>query len=402
MSKQLPPIETLQSTEQSTEQSMLQSIKQSNKVKPVLLVLSVTAVLALVMFMLKPDEERKEDTKIIPAVEVIQIQPIDYVVPIKSEGVALPKTQINLAAEVSGKINFVAEGFINGGTFNQGDVLLKIDPRDYELAITRAKANVAAQLASLDLQQAKSDLAKTDWKKYGKKGKPNALNLNLPQVASAKAALDGAEADLQLAKRNLEKTHITAPFSGVILSKMVDFGQFVGVGTSLVTVASTEIVEIRLSLSDRQLHNSGLDKFDGSQNIVVKVTSEEVPNTQWLGKIASIESARDVQTLFNYVIIEIKQPFTQQNTPLRFNTFVNATLNGITLYQVYPIERGNIMPGDKVKVLSPQSLLIHKELEIVYADSEYKYISKGIDSDDKIITTGLSHIRVGDKLKLSE
>ncbi|MCF6319022.1 MAG: efflux RND transporter periplasmic adaptor subunit [Proteobacteria bacterium] len=393
MSKQLPPIETLQSTE------------QSNKVKPVLLVflvLSVTAVLAFVMFMLMPNEQKKENIKIIPAVEVIQIQPIDYVVPIKSEGVALPKTQINLAAEVSGKINFVADGFINGGTFSQGDVLLKIDPRDYELAITRAKANVAAQLASLDLEQAKSDLAKNDWEKYGKKGKANALNLNLPQVASAKAALDGAKADLQLAKRNLEKTHITAPFSGVILNKMVDFGQFVGVGTSLVNVASTEIIQIRLSLSDQQLHNSDLDKFDGSQNISVKITSEELPNTHWLGKIVSIEAARDVQTLFNYVIVEINQPFTQQNTPLRFNTFVNATLNGITLYQVYPVERGNIMPGDKVKLLSPQSLLAHKKVEVIYADSEYKYISKGIDSDDRIITTGLSHIKVGDKLKLSE
>ncbi len=396
MSKQLPPIETLQSTEQST--------MKSNKVKPVLLiffVLSVTAILALVMFMLMPNEQKKENIKIIPDVEVIQIYPIDFVVPIKSQGVALPKTQINLAAEVSGKINFVADGFINGGTFNQGDVLLKIDPRDYQLAITRAKANVAAQLANLDLEQAKSDLAKNDWKKYGKKGKANALNLNLPQVASTKAALDGAKADLQLAKRNLEKTHITAPFSGVILNKMVGFGQFVGLGTFLASVASTEIAEIRMSLSDVQLHNSGLDQFDGSQNVQVIITSEEAAGIQWIGKIASIEAQRDARTLFNYAIVEVAQPFSQQAVPLRFNTFVNVRLNGVTLHQVYPIERGNIMPGDKVKVLSPQSLLTHKKVEVIYADSEYKYISKGIDSDDKIITTGLSHIKVGDELKLS-
>lgn len=389
MSKKLPPIKSLQST------------KTRNKVKPVLLVLLVTVILVFLMIVLKPKEQKKEDVKVVPTVEVIQIQPIDYVIPIKSEGVILPKTQINIAAEVSGKITFVADGFINGGTFVKGDELLKIDPRDYELAITRAKANVAAQQANLDLQQAKSDLAKSDWKKYGKKGKPNALNLNLPQVASAKAALDGARADLQLAKRNLEKTHITAPFSGVILSKMVDLGQFVGLGTSLVSVASTEVAEVRMSLSDSQLHNSGLDKFDGSQNIQVGISSEEAAGIQWTGKIASIEAQRDARTLFNYAIVEVAQPFSQQSVPLRFNTFVNAQLNGVTLYQVYPIERGNIMLDNKVRVLSDQSKLIHKDVESVYSDDDFKYISKGIDSEDRIITTGLSHSKVGDELKLA-
>jgi len=390
MPKKLPPIESLQST------------KVRNNVKPVLLVLLVTAVLVFLMILLKPNEQKKEDVKVVPTVEVVQIQPIDYVIPIQSEGVVLPKTQINIAAEVSGKITYVADGFINGGNFNKDDVLLKIDSRDYELAITRAKANVAAQQANLDLQQAKSDLAKSDWKKYGKKGKPNALNLNLPQVASAKAALDGALADLQLAERNLEKTHITAPFSGVILSKMVDVGQFVGLGTPLAGVASTEIAEVRMSLSDEQLHNSGLDQFDGSQNIQVRITNEEAVGSVWTGKIASIEAQRDARTLFNYAIVEIAQPFSQQAVPLRFNTFVNARLDGVTLRQVFPLERGNIMLDDKVKVLSPESVLEYKKVEIIYADDDYKYISKGIDVNDKIITTGLSHIKVGEKLKLAQ
>lgn len=389
-SQKLPPVETLQAT------------KTSQKYMPVLLVLLVTAVLVFAMIKLKSKEQKKDDVKIIPTVEVIQIQPIDYVIPIRSEGMVLPKTKINISAEVNGKITFVSKDFINGGRFNNGDILLKIDPRDYELAIIRANANVAAQIANLDLQQAKSDLAKSDWKKYGKKGKPNALNLNLPQVASAKAALDGAKADLQLAERNLEKTNITAPFSGVILNKIVDLGQFVNMSTPLVGIASTEISEIRMSLSDEQLHNSGLDRYDGSQSIEVKITSEEAPNVQWLGTVASIEAQRDAKTLFNYVVVEVNQPFTQQAVPLRFNTFVNASLNGATLHQVYPVERGNITLDNKVKVLSPEFKLIYKEVVIVYSDEDYKYIAEGINSNDQIITTGLSHIKVGDELKLSK
>jgi RND family efflux transporter MFP subunit len=380
----------------------LTSNKSSKKFAPVLLVLAVTFLLALLMIILKPKEQKKDLAKVVPTVEVVQVQPIDYVIPIQSEGVVFPKTKINIAAEVSGKITFISDNFTNGDRFSQGDVLLKIDPKDYELAITRAKANVAAQRANLDLQQAKSDLAKSDWKKYGKKDEPNALNLNLPQVASAKAALDGAKADLQLAQRNLEKTLITAPFDGVILAKMTDLGQFITLGTPLVSVASTEVAELRISLSDEQLHQSGLEKFDGAQNIKAKITSEEIPNVQWLGKISSIEAQRDAKTLFNYAVVEIDRPFSQQDVPLRFNTFVTARMNGETLPQVYLIERGNIMQNNKVRVLSPVSTLMYKDVEIVYTDEKYKYINKGINSNDKIIITSLSNIKLGDELKLAE
>lgn len=425
---------------------------KSNKIIPVMIVLLVTAILAFVMIKMKPKEQKKENTKLVPAVEVIQIEPIDYVVPIKSDGMVVPKTKINISAETSGKITFVSDNFSNGGSFSKGDVLVKIDPVDYELAITRAQANVAAQQANLDLQQAKSDLARSDWKKYGKKGKPNALNLNLPQVASAKAALSGARADLKLAIRNLEKTTIIAPFSGVILSKMVDLGQFVNMSTPLASIASTQIAEIRMSLSDEQLQNSGLDKFDGSQKITVTISSEETPDVQWQGTVASIEAQRDAKTLFNYAIIEVAQPFTQQSTALRFNTFVNVDLAGRTLHQVYPIDRGIVLLDEKVNVLikkspleditrhltafdaeeylfyklrkfnlfyliveldvmnfykwqysnlfMPQSKLDKQKIHIIYSDNEKVYVDKGIDKDDLIITTSISStIKSGSELK---
>lgn len=372
--------------------------KKPHKFKPVLLVLLVTAVLIAIMSMFKPKEQKKEDTKIIPAVEVIQVQPIDYVVPIKTDGTVVPQTQINISAEANGRVVFVSENFINGQVFTEGEVLLKIDPVDYELAITRAKANVASQQANLDLQQAKSDLARKDWKKYGKKGKPDALNLNLPQVASAKAALSAAQADLKLAQRNLNKTIISAPFDGVMLTKMVDLGQFVSLGTPVASVAATETAQIRISLSDEQMHNSGLDQFDSTQNVSVTISSDETEDTQWYGKIASIEAQRDAKTLFNYAIVEVTQPFKQQSMPLRFNTFVNVSLDGTTLKQVYPLERGFVTLEDKVKILTRKSQLDYKDITVVYTDENYKYISSGIDADDEIIITGLSHIKAGDQL----
>jgi RND family efflux transporter MFP subunit len=328
--------------------------------------------------------------------------------------------------------------------------LVEVDPKDYELAITRAQANVASAKANLELEQAKSDLAKDDWKKYGKKGKPSTLNLNLPQVASAKAALDGASADLKLAQRNLEKTKVIAPFDGVIFSKSVDVGQFVNTGMSLAMIASTEVAEIRVALSDKQLSQSGLN--DSIENVQVSIGSEEINDIKWRGKVKQIEAQRDSRTLMNYVIVEVEQPFLQQKMALRFNTFVTVEFAGKKLLSVYQVDREWVLLDNKINVFVrksifesivdnltakdakdyiiakikkynlfyiisnsyridylqlsfvrlfiPRSQLESKKINVVFSNDNYLFVNKGINEKDNIIKTRLGGVKYGSSLKL--
>ena len=372
------------------------------KIIPAIIVIAIVGFLWYLMSLSKPSIKKKEDAKIVPVVTTIQIKPIDFIIPIKAQGMVLPQTKINISSEVNGKIVYVSDKFSNGGSFKKDDVLVKIDPIDYQLAITRAKASVAAQIANLDLEQAKSDLAKLNWEKYGKNGKANALNLNLPQVASAKAALSGARADLKISKRNLNKATIKAPFSGVILSKNMDLGQFVSLGTALASIASTETSEIRVSLSDAQLRIGGLDNFTDSSQVHVNISSDETSKQSWHGTIAAIEAQRDARTLFNYAIVEIKNPFNQQPIPLRFNTFVEVEFDGETLHDVFPISRNYMMLNNNVKLLDSQSQLVIKSVKVVYSDDDYFYISEGLSVDDEIVVTQLPGIKPGSKLSRSQ
>jgi RND family efflux transporter MFP subunit len=362
---------------------------------PVLIAIVITAALIMLMKASKPEVEKKADSVVIPLVETISIQAIDYIIPIISEGMVLPKTSISLSAEISGKVVNVSNNFTTGGEFQKGEVLLEIDPIDYQLAITRAKANVSAQRANLDLEQAKSDLAKEDWSKYGKKGKPSALNLNLPQVASAKAALAGAQADLELAMRNLEKTKIIAPFDGVLFNKQVDLGQFASMGTPVATIASTEFAEIRVSLSDKQLQQSGLV---AGEPVEVKVTVDEIDDIQWQGIVTHIEAQRDAQTLLNYAVVSIQNPFNQRIVPLRFNTYVELEFAGEVLNDVYPVERNYMMLNNKLRFLDANNKLRVRNVDVVYSDNDYFYVSKGISDKDNLIITQLPSARSGDLL----
>ncbi|HPI97047.1 MAG TPA: efflux RND transporter periplasmic adaptor subunit [Gammaproteobacteria bacterium] len=416
--------------------------------KPVFIIIAITLVLLVVMILLQATNEKKDDTTVIPIVKTIKVEPIDYVVPILSEGMVLPKTQISFASEISGKVSYVAPQFTNGGQFKKDDVLVQIDSRDYELAITRAKANVAARKAALDLEQAKSDLAKSDWEKYGKKGEPSALNLNLPQVDSAKAALAGAQADLLLAQRNLEKTGIKAPFDGVIIGKNVDIGQFVNVGMTLATIASIETAEIKIALSDEQMQNIQLNTLN--DEILVTITSEETNNNTWQGKVAHIEAQRDSRTLLNYAIIEVSQPFAQNDIPLRFNSFVNIEIAGGKIENVFKVSRENILLNKKVNIFAyksvietihtnlvnnaedfllrlilnfkiektlykiakenvfsyfipyiffPRSQLEIREIGFAHTDKKFVYVNDGLQKDDLVIATKLSNVKEGSMLK---
>lgn len=364
------------------------------KLLPFLIVLVVLLALMAVMKSMKPVIEKKAEEVVIPMVQTIQLKPQDYLIPIISEGIVKPKAIVNLTAEVSGKITKISDAFANSGSFKKGDLLIQIDPSDFQLAITKAQANVSSQQANLELQQAKSDLAQKDWKKYGKKGKPSSLNLNLPQVKSAQAALAGAQADLKLAKRNLDKTQLLAPYDGVVLQRTVNIGQFVNVGTQIGQIASAEVAEVRVSLSDEQI--SFIQKNNSSDQVTI--SSLEIGNTTWNGHIVNIESQRDARTLLNTAIINVPNPLTQNNIPLRFNSYVNIELKGNTLKNVFALSRNYIQLGDKVKVLDSDSKLQYRELEIAYSDSEFLYIKKGIKLNDEIITTQIPNLRQGSLL----
>jgi len=110
----------------------------------------------------------------------------------------------SLVAQVAGSITEVSENFVIGGSFRKGDVLAKVDPRDYEIALTLAKANYAQARAQLAEEQARADQAAGDWKKLGRKGSPSELTLRKPQLAAARANLEGADGEVQRAQLDLE------------------------------------------------------------------------------------------------------------------------------------------------------------------------------------------------------
>jgi RND family efflux transporter MFP subunit len=219
----------------------------------VLIGLSIAVVVALVAIAKGKRPDRKDTAEVAVLVEAIPAETRSLNFVVFSQGAVKPRTETTLVAEVPGQIVSVSSNFIAGGFFRQGEVLLQIDPSDYETALLRAQASLASREAQYADQKARSDQALKDWTNLGREGEPSDLVLRKPQLAEALAGVQAAKAELKEAERDLQRTRIRVPYDGLVRSKLVDVGQYVAPGTPLGITFAIDTAEIRLPLSSSDL-----------------------------------------------------------------------------------------------------------------------------------------------------
>ena len=209
-----------------------------------LIVLAVVSVVIMATVASSKRPPRQDAGQAAVLVEAIPAQARSLNFLVESQGPVRPRTETTLVAEVAGRVVSVSPGFVAGGFFRKGDVLLEIDPSDYTTAVKRAEAALASREAQLADEKARSQQAIKDWRNLGRSGEPPALVARLPQLADAEANVLAAQADLEKAQRDLQRTRITVPYDGLVRSKRVDVGQFVGAGTQLGVTFSVDTAEI--------------------------------------------------------------------------------------------------------------------------------------------------------------
>jgi len=362
-------------------------------------------IIAIVIGLLALMRLMQSEPKVLPPkdtgflVETTQLQPIDLTVQVYTQGLLQPKHRIQLLAEINGAVVSVSDQFVVGGHFKAGDVLLQIQPADYEVAVSRAQANVAGAQAQLELEQAKAEQAKKDWLSFGKKSKPSDLLLNIPQLKGAQAAIDAAKADLKKAQRDLSKTTIKAPFDGTVLSKHVDIGQYVNVSGQLATLAGTQIAEVRLPLTAENIQQLDLQNTDLAQQPLPVNFSQVNGPIVAEGRLVRIEPEKDPQTLVSYGVAEVDKPLA---VGLIFNSFLNAAIEGSDYKGVYAVPSTWLLPKQRLPLLDAEQRLQLQPVNVIYQTSTLSYIQSELSADHRIITTPIQFPENGMQLRLKE
>lgn len=357
----------------------------------------------------KSPEKIAESTSAI-LVDTIPAEENSLNLSVVSQGPVRPRTETVLVAEVPGKIVEVSKHFVAGGFFKKGEMLLQIDPSDYEAGLKRAQATLASREAQYADQKARSDQAMKDWKNLGKQGEPSDLTLRKPQLAEALAGVQSAQADLQKAERDLARTRISLPYDGLVRSKQVDVGQYVGPGTTLGVTFSIATAEIRLPLSSTDVAYlqlpSAIDIESSNRPRVLLTAESSGIKGQWEAEIIRTEGIIDEKSRVIYAVAQIIDPYAvlgeSEQQELRMGTFVKAEIQGQRAENVIVLPRSVLRPDNTVLVANEQDLLEIRPVEVLRAEPQTVYISGGLMPGEQVITTSLDVPVPGMALSVNE
>jgi len=355
------------------------------------LVLIGSAFAAKKMVESKPETGRRGAPPSIPSVEATTLAPTEYAVTLDSQGTVEPMNARTLVPEVAGSVLSLSDSFVAGGRFKAGDVLVELDKRDFEIALTQARANAAQTRAVLSQELAQAEVAKREWESLRQGQTPSDLTLRKPQVAAARANLRSAGAQVQRAELDLERSRIIAPYDGMVLAADINLGQFVNRGMTIGSIYSVDAVDVRLPLSQSQASWLNLSGQSASKTPVTLSSAVGADIHEWQGVIERIEGV-DANTQQLNIIARVANPETSGDSPLRVGQFVNAKITGQTLSDVFVIPRQSLRGVDEVVLLTDASTLKRQQVSVAWGDSEVIAVTEGLAAGSVLVTTPLSTV----------
>jgi RND family efflux transporter MFP subunit len=308
--------------------------------------------------------------------------------------VVTPRTAIDLVPEVTGKVVKLHPQFAVGGFFAQGELLLAIDPRDYDIAIAQAEARIAEAKRLVISEEAQAEQARSEWQALGQ-GKPSPLALHEPQLAEARAKLKAAEADLAKAKLQRSRCELHAPFAGRIHEKHVGLGQAVQVGEKLARLHSTDAAEIRLPLAADQLAfialPLGREPLTNGPAVTLRATFAGALR-HWQGRIVRTDGALDEATGLLHAVAEVREPYSTQDgqPPLLAGLFVQAEIAGLPQAGVYVLPQTAVNASQEVVIVDNTSRLRIRKLEVLRQEPGKIIAKAGLQAGDQIVLSGIS------------
>lgn len=359
-------------------------------VLPILVVLAgigISWAIAVHKPPLKPGSAKSEA----PVIQVVRVEPQTLKLNIRSQGVVVPRTEIDLVPEVAGQVIRLHPSLTAGGIFEADEILVTIDPRNYDHAITEALARIAEARRQVVLEEAQAEQARSEWQALGQ-GEPTPLTLREPQLAEARAKLDAAQAELARARLQRSRCEWRAPFAGRVRGTRVGLGQYVQSGEKLARLYAIDVAQVRLPLAteefshfDLLLDHGGRKGGMGPKVILSAQFAGAVHH--WEGRIVRAEGALDEETGLLHAVAEVRDPYKVETgqAPLMPGLFVKAEIEGRERSDVFVLPPGAVNAAQEVLLVDAEDRLRIRPLEILRREPDRILAKGGLNAGDRLV-----------------
>ena len=374
------------------------------------LMLGGALLISLLLYVTRPATELAEPEYRPISVDAALVVSENVRIPVQAQGTVAPLRATSLQSEVSGQIIETAESFLVGGFIAAGEMMVRIDPRDYQTGLSRAQAAVKSAESNLVQEQGRAEVALREWQNLPKGSQRTQaatdLYLRKPQLELAESQLLAAKADLQTARDNLERTIIRAPYDALIRARHSELGQYVRPGTPLAEVFSVDQAEVRLPIPQAALNYldlpTGLQPFQNNVPIDL-FTNVAGEISQWSARAHRTEAVFDERSRVLYLVARIDDPYAVTDTDakaLRMGTFVNAKIEGREIPDLVALPRHILRAGNLLWVIDSNNVLRNREVRLLRSSGDQIYISEGLDEGDLVCLTIMDPSFTGAKVTI--
>ncbi len=357
-----------------------------------------------------PKARRRPPPPTLPLVEVIKVHPQQERIMVSAMGTVTPAREIVLESRVAGEIIDTHPEFTAGGYLEKGSVVLQIDPQDYELALTLAKARVKDAESKLKILEAEAAAAKDEWREINrnranKKSEPSPLLIKKPQLSAAQAMLVAEKSDVKKARLDLSRTKILAPFNAIVRAKHVDIGSQVSGQDRLADLVGTDEYWVQASMPVDRLNWIIIPRNTDETGSKVRIYYRK--GIELTGTVTKLLGELEAEGRMARVLVEIKDPLGLKSPelkkpPLLIGEYVRMEIEGRQLENVYRIPRTALRDNTRIWLISKDDKLEIREVQTLWRDEQAVLLTDGLRPGEQLIISDLSKPVHGMQLQVTQ
>lgn len=310
-------------------------------------------------------------------------------------GAVTPIYTVTVRSRVEGQLMKVY--YQEGQYVHEGDPLVEIDPRPYQVQLTQYEGQLLHDQALLD--NARIDLARYQ-QLIGKKAVPEqTLATQRSLVTQDEGTVKSDQGLVDSVKLNLVYCHITAPISGRLGLRLVDPGNYVQVGssTSLAVITQVDPISVIFTLPEDQL-TAVLERVHAANRLAAEIWNREMTKRLSTGYLTTLDNQIDQTT----GTLKLRAVVDNKAGLLVANQFVNAKLlvqqrRGVTLVPTASIQRNS--QKTYAYVIKPDQSVTVRDLVLGTTEGGQTEVTQGLAPGEVVAMSGVDNLREGVKVK---
>jgi RND family efflux transporter MFP subunit len=340
-------------------------------------------------------------------VDVVAIESGTFRPVIEVMGTVRPSREIELKARISGQVMSLAAEMVPGGEVFPGEVLFRLDDDDYRIALEQRRSELLQAQAQLEIEQGRQEIAERDYRQLNKEldADNRALVLREPQLRSAQAEVRAAQAAVDKALLDLERTSIAAPFHAQVMDRMADTGALISQGDPLARLVGVDTywVEATLPLDRLPWLSFAESAESGGSPVELRNRGAWPAGQSRQGRLLRLVGELEGDTRMARVLVAVDDPLARAaehsgEPALIVGSFLQCRIQAREIEDVVRVRREHLRKDDSVWLMRDEALVI-VAVDVVFKDAEYAYLRGDINATDRLVVTSLSTVRDGVPLR---